>query len=81
MTDAFKVKKIVTAKADEPLLRAVEEFAANRQKTVIVYDHGTMAGVINSYALYGLIAKVASEGGDLKNYLTTGTGGEAIEGG
>lgn len=79
VTDAFKVKKIVTAKADEPLLRAVEEFAANRQKTVIVYDHGTMAGVINSYALYGLIAKVASEGGDLTKYLTTATCGDAID--
>ncbi len=79
VTDAFKVKKIVTAYADEPLLTAVREFAENRQKTVIVYDHGNMIGVINSYALYRIIADVAEGGENLTEYLRTTTCGEAVD--
>lgn len=69
ITDAFKIKKIVSVFADEPLLRAAEEFAENRQKTLIVYDHGVMVGVINSYALYGIIARAAAEGEDVTRLL------------
>ncbi len=79
VTDAFKVKKIVTVFADDPLVKAVREFADNRQKTVIVYDHGNMIGVINSYALYGLIAGVAEKKGDLTAYLCGTRCGDAID--
>ena len=78
VTDAFKVKKIVTVFADDPLLRAVRAFADNRQKTVIVYDHGNMIGLINSYALYSLIAGVAENGKDLTEYLTKTRCGDAL---
>lgn len=79
VTDAFKVKKIVTVFADDPLIKAAREFAENRQKTVIVYDHGNMTGVINSYALYGIIAGVAERGEDLTAYLSTTRCGDAVD--
>ena len=79
VTDAFKVKKIVTVFADNPLIKAAREFAENRQKTVIVYDHGNMTGVINSYALYGIIAGVAERGEDLTAYLSTTRCGDAVD--
>ena len=41
VTDAIKVKKIATVFADKPLVTAVETFAEQWQKTLIVYDHGT----------------------------------------
>ena len=45
LIDAIKVKKIASVFADKPVLSAVENFREHRQKTLIVYDHGTMVGV------------------------------------
>lgn len=78
ITDAFKIKKIVTVFADDPLLQAVREFSVNRQKTVIVYDHGNMIGLINSYALYRLIAAAADRGENLTDYLSETRCGDAL---
>ena len=63
-TDVFKVKKISTVFADKPLVTAVQAFGESEKKTLVVYDHGKMAGVINSYYLYAKIAECAEQGGD-----------------
>lgn len=71
ITDALKVKKLSSVFADKPLLTAVEIFAKDKQKTLIVYDRGKMAGVINCYCLYGEIAKRAAAGENVTEYLAS----------
>lgn len=73
ITDAFKIKKIASVFADKPLLTAVDEFAEKWQKTVIVYDHGRMIGIINCYVLYKTIAELAASGEDVTKFLTEKT--------
>lgn len=73
ITDAFKIKKIASVFADKPLLTAVDEFAEKWQKTVIVYDHGRMIGIINCYVLYKTIAELAVSGEDVTKFLTEKT--------
>ena len=69
LIDAIKVKKIASVFADKPVLSAVENFREHRQKTLIVYDHGVMAGVLNAYYLYRLLAARAEAGENLTEYL------------
>lgn len=69
LMDAIKIKKIASVFADKPLISAVETFAQTWQKSLVVYDHGTMVGIINSYGLYAEIAAKANEGGDLNDFL------------
>ena len=69
ITDALKVKKLASVFADKPLLEAAETFAREKQKTLLVYDHGTMAGVLNSYALYEEIAARAAAGENVTEFL------------
>lgn len=70
LTDAIKVKKIASVFADKPILTAVETFRENWQKTLIVYDHGTMVGVINSYGLYAEIERRIKNREDLYAFFT-----------
>ena len=70
LIDAIKVKKIASVFADKPIITAVEAFREYKQKTLIVYDHGTMTGVINSYWLYAQIEMQVKEGADLLNFFT-----------
>ncbi len=70
LIDAIKVKKIASVFADSPVLSAVEAFREYKQKTLIVYDHGTMAGVINSYGLYAQIENRIKTGDDLTAFFT-----------
>ena len=76
--DVIKVKKSASVFADKPLLTAAEAFAENRQKTLIVYDHGRMSGVINSYKLYGEIAARAKRGDDVTAFLTGARCGDIL---
>ncbi len=69
ITDALKVKKLASVFADKPLLEAAETFAREKQKTLLVYDHGKMAGVINCYCLYEEIARRASAGENVTGFL------------
>ena len=69
LIDAIKVKKIASVFADRPVLNAVEAFREYRQKTLIVYDHGTMVGVINSYGLYAEIEARVRAGDDLAAFF------------
>lgn len=69
LIDAIKVKKIASVFADKPVLSAVEAFRENWQKTLIVYDHGTMIGVINSYGLYTEIEVRAKAGENLNDFF------------
>ena len=69
ITDALKVKKLASVFADKPLLEAAETFAREKQKTLLVYDHGKMAGVINCYCLYEEIARRASAGENVTEFL------------
>lgn len=69
LMDAIKIKKIAYVFADKPLITAVNTFAETWQKSLIVYDHGKMTGIINSYGLYGEIAAHASGGGDVNDFL------------
>lgn len=69
VVDAFKGRKIASVFADKPLLDAVRTFAASEKKTLIVYDHGVMAGVLNAYYLYRLLAARAEAGENLTEYL------------
>ena len=55
LMDAIKVKKVTSVFADKPAISAVETFAAYRQKTLLVYDHGTIIGADNTYLLYSNI--------------------------
>lgn len=68
-TAAVKPRKIASVFADKPLLTAVLAFAQYKQKTLLVYDHGTMAGVLNSYALYEEIAARAAAGENVTEFL------------
>ena len=70
LIDAIKIKKIASVFADKPVLSAVEAFRENWQKTLVVYDHGTMVGVINSYGLYSEIEIRVKEGEDLSAFFT-----------
>lgn len=69
VTEAFKVKKTSIVYADKPLLTAVQTFCESEKKTVVVYDHGTMKGVLNSYYVFRLIAERAAAGEDVTAYL------------
>ena len=69
LIDAIKIKKIASVFADKPVLAAVEAFRENWQKTLIVYDHGTMVGVINSYGLYSEIEVRVKAGDDLAGFF------------
>lgn len=69
IVDAIKVKKIASVFADKPLIAAVKEFAETWQKSLVVYDHGKMVGVLNSYGLYAEIAARAEKGEDLNDFL------------
>ena len=70
LIDAIKVKKIASVFADKPILTAVETFHEYKQKTLIVYDHGTMVGVINSYGLYAEIEKRIKNSDNLVDFFT-----------
>ena len=69
VTAAVKPRKIASVFADKPLLTAVQAFAQYKQKTLLVYDHGKMAGVINCYCLYEEIARRASAGENVTGFL------------
>ena len=69
LMDAIKVKKVTSVFADKPIMSAVETFAAYRQKTLLVYDHGTMIGAVNTYLLYSKILQVAASGKSVTDYL------------
>ena len=69
LIDAIKVKKIASVFADKPIVTAVETFREYKQKTLIVYDHGTMVGVINSYGLYAEIENRIREHADLPAFF------------
>ena len=78
-TDVFKVKKISTVFADKPLITAVQTFGESEKKTLVVYDHGKMAGVINSYYLYRLIAAKAEAGESITDYLKNTNCGDILD--
>ena len=78
LMDAIKIKKIASVFADKPLIEAVNAFAESWQKSLIVYDHGKMAGVINSYGLYGEIAARAHRGEDINDFLMHTPCGEIV---
>ena len=78
LMDAIKIKKIASVFADKPLIEAVNAFAESWQKSLIVYDHGKMAGVINSYGLYGEIAARAQRGEDINDFLMHTPCGEIV---
>ena len=79
VTDVFKVKKMASVFADKPLLTAVQTFAETEKKTLVVYDHGNMAGVINSYFLYRIILQRAAAGEDLTKFLRTTPCGAVLD--
>lgn len=70
LIDAIKVKKVASVFADHPILTAVEAFHEYKQKTLIVYDHGTMIGVINSYGLYAEIEMRVKQGSNLVTFFS-----------
>ena len=78
VTEAFKVKKTSIVYADKPLLTAVQTFAESEKKTLVVYDHGTMKGVLNSYYVFRLIAERAAAGEDVTAYLRETKCGEVL---
>lgn len=78
LVDAIKIKKIASVFADKPLITAVDTFAETWQKSLVVYDHGKMIGMINSYGLYQEIAARAKEGKDLTEFLTKTRCGEIV---
>ena len=79
VVDAFKGRKIASVFADKPLLDAVRTFAASEKKTLIVYDHGVMAGVLNAYYLYRLLAARAEAGENLTESLQNTPGGALLD--
>ncbi len=79
VTDVFKNKKFSVVFADKPLLEAVKIFAGTEKKTLVVYDHGTMKGVLNAYYLFGKIAECAEGGGDVTAFLTQTDCGEIVD--
>ncbi len=80
ITDAFKNKQLAKVFADKPLLTAVEEFAATRKKSLVVYDHGKTAGVLNTYYVLRLIAECAARGGNVTEYLAGTLCGDVLDG-
>ena len=50
-------------------MSAVEAFREKWQKSLVVYDHGTMVGVINSYGLYAEIEARYRSGEDLNHFF------------
>lgn len=79
LIDAMKIRKIATVFADKPLLTAAEAFAETWQKTLLVYDHGKMAGVLNAYALYAEIAVRAKRGENVTEFLENTLCGEILD--
>ena len=79
ITEALKVKKLASVFADKPLLDAVQTFAQEKQKTLLVYDHGRMAGVINCYCLYEAIASRAAAGENVTEYLKNTLCGDVLD--
>lgn len=79
LMDAIKIKKIASVFADKPLITAVETFAETWQKSLVVYDHGKMIGMINSYGLYDKMAGHARSGGDLNDFLMKTPCGEIVD--
>lgn len=69
LIDAIKVKPVASVFADKPVLAAVEAFREKWQKSLVVYDHGTMVGVINSYGLYAEIEARVKAGEDLGTFF------------
>ena len=80
VTDVFRARKLSAVFADKPLLTAVQAFADTEKKTLVVYDHGKMAGVLNSYSLYRLIAERAAAGEDVTAFLTGTSCGDVLDG-
>ena len=70
LIDAIKIKPVASVFADGPLLTAVEAFREKWQKSLVVYDHGTMVGVINSYGLYAEIEARVKSGDDINHFFT-----------
>ncbi len=70
INEAIRMKKVASVFADKPLLDAVTTFSETWQKTLIVYDHGKMVGVINSYGLFSEIAERVKKGEDVNKFLT-----------
>ena len=79
VVDAFKCKKITAVFADKPLLAAVRAFGESEKKTLVVYDHGVMAGVLNSYYLFRLLAARAEAGENLTEYLQNTRCGDVLD--
>ena len=79
VTDVFKNKKLSVVFADKPLLEAVKILAGTEKKSLLVYDHGTMKGVINSYYLYGKIAECADAGASVTAFLTETACGDIVD--
>ncbi len=76
---AFKVKKTTIVFADKPLLTAVELFGDSEKKTLVVYDHGKMVGLLNSYYVFRLIARRAAAGEDVTAFLRETKCGEVLD--
>ncbi len=79
VTDVFKSRKITAVFADKPLLTAVQAFGESEKKSIVVYDHGKMAGVLNTYYLFRLLAARAAAGEDLTAFLQNTTCGAVLE--
>ena len=79
VTDVFRARKLSAVFADKPLLTAVQTFGESEKKTLVVYDHGKMAGVINSYFLLRLIHARAAAGEDVTVFLTRTTCGQVLD--
>ena len=74
LIDAIKVKKVMSVFADKPVLAAVEAFAASRQKTLLIYDHGTMLGAINTTDfLKDTLCRDLVDAEEMKRYLIMGS--------
>ncbi len=69
LIDAIKVKPVGYVFADKPVLSAVETFREKWLKSLVVYDHGTMVGIINSYGLYAEIETRVKAGNDLMEFF------------
>lgn len=67
--EALKPRKIASVFADKPLIAAVRAFAEFKQKTLLVYDHGKMTGVLNSYCLFDAIARCADAEKSVTEFL------------
>ncbi len=79
LVDVFKVRTIAKVFADKPLLSAVEEFARTEKKSLVVYDHGTAKGMLNTYYVFRLIAERAARGEDVTKFLTETLCGDVLD--